>query len=100
MSVRPLCSLLADLVAVLSFQLDSASYVTYAPNVTSVAWTMWRFYDLNHVTAYASFYDASLLAFVMHLWATIRGLSLLVTNSPFIECYVNVWYLAAGRGWV
>jgi hypothetical protein len=36
---------------------------------------------LNYVTACACLHDTSMLASMIHLWATIRGLSLLVTTS-------------------
>jgi hypothetical protein len=36
---------------------------------------------LNYVTACACLYDTSMLASMIYLWATIRGLSLLVTTS-------------------
>jgi hypothetical protein len=41
-------------------------------------------YGLNYATACACLYDTSMLASMMYLQATIRALSLLVTNSRII----------------
>jgi hypothetical protein len=40
-----------------------------------------RFRGLDYVSAYACFYDTSMLVSFAHLWATIRGISLPVTYS-------------------
>jgi hypothetical protein len=47
----------------------------------SLACTMWCIYGLNCATACACLYDTSMLASIIYLWATIRGFSLLATNS-------------------
>jgi hypothetical protein len=58
---------------------------TYAP-LTYVAWTIYVvLYGLNYATACACLYSTSMLASMIHLWATIRGISnepVPVTNSP------------------
>jgi hypothetical protein len=75
-----------------AYLVDSAFYVPYVPSVTSIAWTMllpclplWHglcgALCLDYVTAYACFYDTSMLASIMHLLTTIRGVSSPVTNS-------------------
>jgi hypothetical protein len=50
-----------------------------APMGVSLECTMWCFYGLNYAIACA--YLTSVLASMIYLEATIRGLSLLVTNS-------------------
>jgi hypothetical protein len=68
------------------------SYDSYGLDyVASMAWTL-ALYGLAYVTAYACFYDTSMLASKTHLWATIRGISLLVTNSPFQYKICGVWF--------
>jgi hypothetical protein len=52
-----------------------------APMGVSLACTMLCFYGLNYATVCACLYDTSMLASMIYLWATIRGLSLLVTTS-------------------
>jgi hypothetical protein len=49
--------------------------------VASIAWTMWCFYGVNYVSAYACFSCTSKLASMIHLWANIRCISFPVTNS-------------------
>jgi hypothetical protein len=64
-------------------------YVLYDPYVVSMAWTMllqWprRFHSLN-TSAYACFYDLSMLASMTHLWATTRGISLPVAFTQSLR---------------
>jgi hypothetical protein len=56
----------------------------------SLACTMWCIYGLNYASACACLYDTSMLASMIHLLATIRGLSLLVTNSLCLRAVVIV----------
>jgi hypothetical protein len=49
--------------------------------VAPLACTMWCIYGLNYATACACLYDTPMLASLIYLYATIRDLSLLVTNS-------------------
>jgi hypothetical protein len=44
-------------------------------------WPALCFYGLNYATACACLYDTSMLASMIYLWATIRGLTLLETTS-------------------
>jgi hypothetical protein len=53
--------------------------------LASMAWTMWFFYGLDYVFAYA--------ASMIHLWATIRGKSFPVTNSLSSSMCHCTWYL-------
>jgi hypothetical protein len=43
----------------------------------------WCFYGLDYVSAYACFYETSMLACMTQLWATICGTSFPATNSLF-----------------
>jgi hypothetical protein len=47
----------------------------------SVAWTMWGFYGLSKLTVCACPSDTSMLAPMLHLWGTISGIYLPVTDS-------------------
>jgi hypothetical protein len=62
-------------VAVIGHVVDFAFYVTYDSYYTSMAQTTCCFYDWDYASAYASFCDASMLASMISLWATIRGIS-------------------------
>jgi hypothetical protein len=48
------------------------------------------FYGLNYATACACIYGTSMLASMIYLWATIRGLSLLVTTSLATPAQVDL----------
>jgi hypothetical protein len=49
--------------------------------VASMAWAMRCFCGLTYVTAYACLYGTSVRASMIHLWATIRSISLHVTKT-------------------
>jgi hypothetical protein len=54
---------------------------------------MWCFYGLDNVPIYACFDDTYILASMTHLWATVRGISLPVANSPMPYTALVGWAL-------
>jgi hypothetical protein len=48
-------------------------------------------YGLNYAIACVCLYDTPMLASMIHIWATIRGLSLLVTTSVRGTKYQVMW---------